>query len=452
MHNKYIKVFFIILLGVHSSVQANVAKDLNTYFDGMGFSANATNPAVVQGQEAGYLSGGSLFLRNPVKDVQIAQLNMPGLRGGCSIDAWGGSFSYISMDNFMKVGKAAMQSAPGVAFQIALQTMSPMVSNIVSDARSWMNQINQMDMNSCTAAYGLVGLATKGTAANQYACKDLTSQGGKFADWLASADGCNKDNSAYEYANNTDQGKVSILQNKNIVWSALKLDSGIAGDNQLQEFLMSISGTISFDDEGKPTYYESLAKGGSLISLLLHGGKNEKAKIYQCDETEKCLKPTIQDFSYSSEGLETSVANNISDLQMRANNDLALTEQNKAFLSSVPIPILTYIQIAEEGHLQIDFSQFSEALADQILIHYLEASAEQVRAELVQKTNFPSDSLQEIFHNIDAVKLSLNQKYARDSQSMAQMFNILQNLLAIKQATVGKLSSRSQANLKFGVQ
>ena len=75
---------------------ANVNSDLNNFFNDLGFSNNTTAPNAYSGQEAGYYSGGSLFARDSVRDVQIAQVQLPSFRSGCGgIDLFTGGFSFI---------------------------------------------------------------------------------------------------------------------------------------------------------------------------------------------------------------------------------------------------------------------------------------------------------------------------------------------------------------------
>ncbi|MED8789932.1 conjugal transfer protein TraH, partial [Escherichia coli] len=63
--------------------QADVNNDLNKFFNKLGFEGNATRAAVWQGQAAGYATGGNLFLRNQVNNLQIASFTPPHITAGC---------------------------------------------------------------------------------------------------------------------------------------------------------------------------------------------------------------------------------------------------------------------------------------------------------------------------------------------------------------------------------
>lgn len=67
----------------HTVAVANVNSDMNNFFNKLGFEGNATDARAWQGQAAGYATGGNLFIRNQVKQLQIASFTPPSLNAGC---------------------------------------------------------------------------------------------------------------------------------------------------------------------------------------------------------------------------------------------------------------------------------------------------------------------------------------------------------------------------------
>lgn len=61
----------------HTVAVANVNSDMNNFFNKLGFEGNATDARAWQGQAAGYATGGNLFIRNQVKQLQIASFTPP---------------------------------------------------------------------------------------------------------------------------------------------------------------------------------------------------------------------------------------------------------------------------------------------------------------------------------------------------------------------------------------
>jgi conjugative transfer pilus assembly protein TraH len=79
-------------------------------------------------------TGGSLMLRSPNKVYQLATIQFPYVRAGCGgIDAFGGSFSHVSSQEFKNILKNVTSALPGVAFQLALSSVSPLLGEKVQD-------------------------------------------------------------------------------------------------------------------------------------------------------------------------------------------------------------------------------------------------------------------------------------------------------------------------------
>lgn len=69
----------LLLGGGSASARADVNSDLNGFFGSLGYSGNVTQAQAWQGQAAGYFTGGSVYLRNPVKNVQLISMQVPSL-------------------------------------------------------------------------------------------------------------------------------------------------------------------------------------------------------------------------------------------------------------------------------------------------------------------------------------------------------------------------------------
>ena len=118
--------------------QADVNNDLNKFFNKLGFEGNATGAAAWQGQAAGYMTGGNLFLRSPVKQMQVMSFTPPSLNAGCGgIDAYLGSFSFINSDQLQQFIKNLMANAQGYFFDLALQTVAPELK----DAKDYLQKL-----------------------------------------------------------------------------------------------------------------------------------------------------------------------------------------------------------------------------------------------------------------------------------------------------------------------
>ena len=145
--------------------RADVAGQMNDFFQDAGGAANVTGPSAYQGQTAGYYSMGNVWSRFPQKSVQPFNLQMPKVSAGCGgIDLFTGSFSFINGAEMVAMLKATANNALGFAFQLAIDSVSPEIGKVMDSMANKAQQMNQMNISSCEAAQGLgrIGLAEDG--------------------------------------------------------------------------------------------------------------------------------------------------------------------------------------------------------------------------------------------------------------------------------------------------
>ncbi len=120
-----------LLLLLSAPALASVSHDLEKFFDGIKYEGNTTDPQSYQGQMANNYTGGSAYIRTPVKQAQIATLTLPEISAGCGgIDLFLGGFSHINSDQLIKMGKAIVANAVPFAADLALQTWAPQLKNV----------------------------------------------------------------------------------------------------------------------------------------------------------------------------------------------------------------------------------------------------------------------------------------------------------------------------------
>ncbi len=149
---------FILGISFNAPSYADINGDLNSFFNSLGFDSSISTPSAYMGQEAGYYTGGSLFARSSVRDVQLMQLDMPSWRSGCGgIDIFAGGFSFIGKDQLVQLFKNIMNNATSYAFTLAMETATPQLTNVMKYLQNAVNEINKLNVNSCETAVGLVG-------------------------------------------------------------------------------------------------------------------------------------------------------------------------------------------------------------------------------------------------------------------------------------------------------
>lgn len=219
----------------------------------------------------------------------------------------------------------------------------------------------------------------------------------------------------------------------------------------LAMFMMSLSGTIVYDQNGNPTTFPPLALDQDMLNSMMYGGN---VTVYSCGgDIQNCLDPGTTQVAISASNAFGSVINSylvgtgsISDNYV---NDKPLTTSQQAFLGSVPYSILKFIEVSTASHLNMNISQFADAIGDSIMIQYLMASEQTIQQALAQ-TNFSKANLDAMDKNIASTLSLLSQKLAVDQQAMTEMMTIINNFNSFNQQVVSGMSSQMTNNYNFG--
>lgn len=389
MLKKNLKCFFASMAMFSFSAFADVNGDLHNFFDNLGYQSNTTVPQSFQGQAAGYYTGGSLFLRNQVKNFQLVSLDLPSFSGGCSgIDSFLGSFSILNADQLNAMVKNIMSTGGAYAMDLALSEAVPQIKSVKDHLQSYINSINQANINSCNTAEDLVGgIWPKTQAAQQQICRDVSTHSGMFSDWAAARQGCGTGGQFNQAIGTGGDRKNEVIVNKNLVWDALQSNGLTKSDQQLSEMLMSLSGSIiikSNKDSATKTTLMSMAHSQDIIKAMLYGGQ---AKIYACDDSTKCLNPTIKTINVAPQnGLVNLVVQMINNLNESVVTDGGvLSPQVRGFLEMTPVPVLKYITNSLSLGKSINPAQYSNVIAMSLLNQYFQENIDVVSRALAQE-------------------------------------------------------------------
>ena len=169
--------------------------EVNNMFNSLGAIGNYTAPGAFRGQTFNTYTGGSLFMRAPNKVYQLAAIQFPSARAGCGgIDVFGGSFSHISAAEFKNMLRNITAALPGIAFQLALESVSPLLGGLTKWAKGLETWINNARINSCETAKAIVSTAAEAAGfSSQEACSDLAIEMGLETDRDAARRRCATD-------------------------------------------------------------------------------------------------------------------------------------------------------------------------------------------------------------------------------------------------------------------
>ncbi|MGR5299211.1 conjugal transfer protein TraH [Vibrio mediterranei] len=347
----------LLMLLVATSANASVNSDLGNYFDHLGYSQNVTGPSAYQGQSANYYSAGSLSLKNRSSNLQLGQINLPSMDAGCGgIDIYGGGFSFINAGQFKQFAQNVGHAVVPLALKMGIQTLTPQLASLLDQLQEWSSKFNEWSKNSCEVAQSLVtagaGMASSAiTAVKTSACERKAIKNGQSA--ANAKDTCASNSSAdpiLSDAAKNDPNYSELPVSKNITWSHLQESAFFAGNQELAELVMSLSGTVVFDDHSKKTTLPSLLlHDREAIDALLKGSK--AVTVYHCDTKTECLHPTTTSITVPpSKAFQPKVRVMLEALVTKYHDDEALTDKQKALLEMTSLPVLRMLTAAIESH------------------------------------------------------------------------------------------------------
>ncbi|MBK9520682.1 MAG: conjugal transfer protein TraH [Rhodocyclaceae bacterium] len=294
---------------------ANVQTSMQSWFNDIGAYGNVTGPAAYQGQTMNLYSGGSLYMRTPVKNYQLVTISPPGFKAGCGgIDLFAGSFSFINKEQLTALLRNIANNAIGYAFMMAVKSISPDLADLMQYLQDQISKVNNLNINSCQAAEGMVA-AIGSTLTDKTQEKEGKVAGASlnlyadvFESWDAWKDRA-KAKQTRQAAISADTRNKDTFDPGNVVWRALSRVNGV--DDETRQLMMSMTGTIIIvppgeDESGSSTDQKAkwLYKPGAKITFRQFVGDGSSATATLsgliCDEYADCKNPTYTENGITS--------------------------------------------------------------------------------------------------------------------------------------------------------
>ena len=305
----------LLALIIPLTSQANVQTSMQSWFNDIGAYGNVTGPAAYQGQTMNLYSGGSLYMRTPVKNYQLATISPPGFKAGCGgIDLFAGSFSFINKEQLTALLRNIANNAIGYAFMMAVKSISPDLADLMQYLQDQISKVNNLNINSCQAAEGMVA-AIGSTLTDKTQEKEGKVAGASlnlyadvFESWDAWKDRA-KAKQTRQAAISADTRNKDTFDPGNVVWRALSRVNGV--DDETRQLMMSMTGTIIIvppgeDESGSSNDQKAkwLYKPGAKITFRQFVGDGSSATATLsgliCDEYADCKNPTYTENGITS--------------------------------------------------------------------------------------------------------------------------------------------------------
>ncbi|HBC7182723.1 TPA: conjugal transfer protein TraH [Escherichia coli] len=210
-----------------------------------------------------------------------------------------------------------------------------------------------------------------------------------------------------------------------------------------------VTGSLVFGPNGEITPLSARTTDRSIIRAMMEGGT---AKIYHCNDSDKCLK-VVADTPVTisrDNALKSQITKLLASIQNKAVSDTPLDDKEKGFISSTTIPVFKYL--VDPQMLGVSNSmiyQLTDYIGYDILLQYIQELIQQARA-MVATGNYDEAVIEHINDNMnDATR----QIAAFQSQVQVQQDALLvvdRQMSYMRQQLSARMLSRYQNNYHFG--
>src|SRR5436309_603478 len=263
-----------MLAPLSPSWAGDLQSEVDSMFNNLGAIGNYTAPGAFRGQTYNTYTGGSIFLRSSNKVYQLATIQFPYVKAGCGgIDVFGGSFSHLSAAEFKNMLKSITAALPGVAFQLALSAVTPLLGQKAEWAKSLETFITNARINTCETATALVRGAANQVGFDAFSsCVRIAIELGLEPDEDGARRRCRSSQDATlaaGAASGNADARAMVPFTGNLTWQALKRVNSI--DDSERELILSMVGTVVYYPTSQNRDPDVVGPTLTSITQLLYG-------------------------------------------------------------------------------------------------------------------------------------------------------------------------------------
>ncbi len=442
---------------------ASFAGFLEDFYDSSSGLAqgNVTAAGIYESAHLNIATAGGFVYRAPRADFTPFQFTPPKLSAGCGgIDLFMGAFSIPSKEEFLNYLRAIGSSLPGLAFQLALQTLSPDLSEQVTSFRDLIREYSSKFQDSCAAAQTLLDMTgaqgymqkLKYSASNHLRDSGVASDAFE-ADAMTRTDGA----SVFKHTpTRTDSGGNAIEAGEiNLTWSLL--GGGTLTHKypkELKELMMTLVGTSIYTqsgDDSSAVVRSRFIMGEDIASLLFGSAETvslSSATRLSCPTKDtKCLYPervAMDDINLTHRLWEAASNYRQALLSRDASR---LSEDDVLLLGSVSsIPLIRLINTVTT-HRYAGFSEdllrvYVEAASYEAIVRALDQLTLDIEkvitsASGAQANAINADHVRRISARIASVRLDLASRSDRIYQQMSRAQSFMEQIEHIERSLLG---------------
>jgi len=456
----------ILLLVVLISVSAHAGKldaEVEAWYNAR--YSNVTDPQVVEGQAARYYTLGGISTRTNITQMPpLVNIQTPKLSAGCGgIDYYAGGFSAINTDEFVNNLRAIGQNAQSLAYMMAIQVVSPQLSEVMEKVQSWADKAKALNIDSCEAATQLVGgaLDTMGAKRSNCTIKRMDEFG---EDWTTANYACTTGGKIKATEASGEANKISFVKG-NLAWYTLMSDPFFAANLDMATIVMNITGTLIVaqqaggDDAGinslslPPALESGIEKERfrHIYSVLLTGNAGTY-NVYTCNTptTDKAgcmsISTTPVPVNTQFEGLHERIETLVNGIIARIKTDRPLTADQSALVSNVEVPIYRYLTVLSASHNVTGTAEnlansYTELIAQNILNRSLLSILGRVESDITALPNNMGDTpeIKRYKKQLKGTMEAMQSKAEGTEVSMSELFEMHDRIITFERALTATL-------------
>lgn len=350
----------LVSMGVLLAPLSSVGGGMEDFYNALGGTSNVTGGGAYKAQTQNIITGGSLFMRAPVKTTQLMSFQPPSIKAGCGgIDLYAGSFSFINKDAFISMVRNIASNAAGHAFQLAIDAMSPMIGADLKHFQDILQKANSFNINSCQAGSALVdGAVSMFQNTRMQAAQNgglATNEYGDASEAKSSLFG--NPNAVTDTLKNmfSNPATKDMVPDGNIIWDALKNDPSL--DDTTRLILMSMVGTVIFNSgitDGSEGSVTPVADTGiTLESFLGDGSSQTSLTVLQCNDgygVGQCKDVSVSPTPLKQTGFRQLVIQRLNSIKSNLENDQRGASSDPDFVNATSIPIYKLLAVSTALH------------------------------------------------------------------------------------------------------
>lgn len=424
----------ILAITFSTSSTASIQSQMQGWFNEMGAYGNVTGAQVVSGQTGTVYTGGSMYMRTPIRNYQLASIQPPSIRAGCGgIDLFAGSFSFINSEQLTAAFRNIANNAIGPAFMMAVKSISPELADLLQYFQDQISKINNMNLNSCQMAEGIVTatlgpmLSDKKEQANAQGTGSLLSN--LWPDSFQSLDQWRKDKTAKkqarEQAANADANLKEILEPGNVVWKALQKSNT---PDELKELMMSMVGTIIIippgstgNENGDKPLWRYVGPTGIKFSDFVGNPETQTKNdvtLLKCGTDVDCSNPTAtsnQAVSSLSWHVRQTMEKATTNIQSRQGQSFSGIDYAVYMNSSIPVWRLANVAAMSRGGPVLLTNNYAQTVAVELAYNWFTEMVRTLQKALANNSTAQSQ-------DIVQASASLNEQIASVRQLAASEY------------------------------